>query len=315
MELQDRDLRILSFIGEHYTVTAEQVRRRVSTDNADTTVIRRRLRRLSEEGYLGIARAEAITPMNGVHAQVYYPTQKGILELARLTGVMTWILTPTKPPYVQHLAHFVALTDLRILIKEAVSRQSLCSLGRYFNQFDTTNPDAEDPADRYTLYTELQTQPRKVACVPDAAFELRSGTRAKAYYVELERGTTPPAKAAAKKSPGYSGLSQRHLHLAHFPDAHEGFSVLVLAPHPGWRDHLRREFTRKQSPELYKFAAMTDVNADSLLFGTIWHPCTGEPQPLLKGLRPVTVPPRALEGVSGGAHPVTPLPSRNGECK
>lgn len=308
MDLTDRDLRILQFAAEHYTVTAEHVRSNVSSDNADTTVIRRRLRRLASEGLVGIARADVLTAMNGVHAHVYHPTQQGMLALAHRTGEMKWVLTPVKPPYTQHLAHFLALTDLRILVKRAVGLQSLCTLGGYYNQFDTTNPDAEDPARRYKLYTEVQSQPRKIACVPDAAFELRAGSRAKAYYVELERGTTPPAKAAAKKSPGYAGLAQRSLHLTHFPDAREGFSVLVLAPHPGWRDLLRREFSKKLCAELYRFAAMTEVSASSLLCEPIWYPCAGEPQPLLRGARATVVPRGGTEGVPAGAHPVTPAP-------
>ena len=73
----------------------------------------------------------------------------------------------------------------------------------------------------------------KIACVPDTAFTLRAGSVANAYYVELERGTTPPSRAAAKKSPGYTGLADGMLHLRHLPDAPREFSVLVLAPHPG----------------------------------------------------------------------------------
>ena len=305
MELTDRDLRILTFVAEHYTATAEHLRANASPGNSDTTVVRRRLRVLHAAGFIGIARAEVLTVNNGVHAHVYHPTPQGMVELARRTGQMKWLLTPTKPPYTQHLAHFLALTDLRLLVKAAVSAQPVCTLGNYYNQFDTTNADAEDPAKRFKLYTEVQSQPRKVVCVPDAAFDLKVGAISKAFFLELERGTTPPAKAAAKKSPGYAGVADGALHRRHFPSALGEFSVLVLAPHPGWRDHLRREFARKAHPELYKFASMTEVTSDSLLFSPIWHPCTGEAHALLKSPRPHVVSEGGAEGVPAGAHPGT----------
>jgi hypothetical protein len=301
MDLTTRDAGFLTFLADHYAASAEQLRANVSPENADTTVVRRRLRKLHAAGLVGIARAEVLTPNNAAHGQVYHPTEKGMLALAKLTGQMRRVLTPTKPPYAQHLAHFLALTDLRVLITTAVAAQAVCTLTAYFNQFDTTNPDAADPKDRFTLYTEVGRDPRKVVCVPDAAFSLAAGGRTKAYYVELERGTTPPARAAAKKSPGYAGLATGNLHRSHFPDSSEPFSVLVIAPHAGWRDHLRREFATKSGAELYKFAAQGDVTAESLLFDPIWHPCAGDPQPLLKGARPVVV----TGGVPAGAHPGT----------
>lgn len=304
MDVTDRDLAFLRLAADHYCVTAEQLRAHASPGNTDTTVVRRRLRLLHAAGLIGIARAEALTVNNAVHSQVYYPTQPGMLELARRTGEMKWVLTPTRPPYAHHLAHFLALTDLRLLVKAAVASQSVCQLGDYFNQFDAVNPDAEDPERRFKLYTAVQTHPRKVACVPDAGFALRAGSVSKAYYVELERGTTPPSRAAAKKSPGYAGLADGRLHLRHFPDALREFSVLVLAPHPGWRDQLRKEFAKRPHPELYKFASLTEVTPETFLFSPVWHPCSGAPHALLK--RPQPVPEGVPGGVSAGAHPGTP---------
>ena len=309
MDLTDRDTAILAFVAEHYAATAEQVRATVSPANADTAVIRRRLRRLHAAGLVHVSQSETISPTNGVPCRVYSPAPRGVLELARRTGAMRWTLTPTRPPYVLHLAHFVALTDVRVLVKAVVAADPDCTLGAYYNQFDTTNPDATDPARRYTLYTEVQREPRKIACVPDAAFMLRLGAFCKAFYLELERGTTAPAKAAAKKSPGYAGLAAGRLHRGHFPDAADEFSVLVLAPHAGWRDSLRREFAGRPRPDLYKFAAMTEVTAETLLHGPIWHPCVGEAHPLLKS-RPAPVPggvsPGMPAGGPAGVRPVTP---------
>jgi hypothetical protein len=283
MDIQPRDVEILRFLAEHYTATAEQLRAAVSPESRDTKVIRRRLGLLRAAGFCHATQAEALTAHNAVHARVWYPSHKGMELLALRTGAMRYLLTPTKPPYSYHLAHFLALTDLRVLIKKAVSFQSAVTLADYFNQFDTVNPVAQEPSQRFKLHTVVQAEgEHKVVCVPDAAFALRLGATAKAYYVELERGTTAPRQAAAKKSPGYAGLFARRLHRRHFPDALDEFAVLVLAPHAAWRDELRREFAKRPAAHLYKFAALPEVTPESLLFSPVWHPCAGDPQPLVK---------------------------------
>src|SRR5262249_16656690 len=106
-------------------------------------------------------------------------------------------------------------------------------------------------------------------------------------------------QAAAKKSPGYAGLFARRLHRCHFPEAMEEFSVLVFAPHASWREDLRREFSKRPCAHLYKFAAMPEGKPETLLFDPIWHPCAGDPQPLVK-LPKGAVPAGVAEGVRSG---------------
>lgn len=300
--IQPRDIEFLRFLAEHYTATAEQIRADVCPNAADTKVVRRRLAHLRDEGLVQATQSEALTLRNPTYARVWYPSSKGMEMLALWTGTMRYLLTPTKPPYVHHLAHFLALTDLRVLIKKAIAGQSVVTLGSFYNQFDTTNPDAPEPAQRFKLHTIVHSDgTRKVACVPDGAFDLRAGRFAKAYFIELERGTTAPKQAAARKSPGYAGLAAARLHRKHFPDAMDEFSVLVFAPHPNWRDQLRREFSSKPAAHLYRFAALTEVTANSLLFAPIWHPCSGEAQPLVKSVPKEAVP----AGVAADVQPGT----------
>src|SRR5437899_1878555 len=62
----------------------------------------------------------------------------------------------------------------------------------------------------YAVYLQLHSVPTRRSS-DLAAFDLRIGEISKAYFVELERGTTPPERAARKKSPGYTGLATRKI--------------------------------------------------------------------------------------------------------
>jgi hypothetical protein len=217
---------------------------------------------------------------------VYFPSRLGNEALAMHTGDPTWLHVPTQTPQWQNLAHWAALTDLRITIKAAIRGQNVVTMPARYNEFDTVE-DSDDPAKRYRLYTVVSEQPRRIVCVPDAAFLLEardntgSAVHAKAFYMELERGTNPIQKAAAEKTPGYARLGE--LHKRHFPTANAGFNVLMFAPNPKWRDALCKAISQKDGAHLWKFASITDVNAKSFLSSPIFHKCDGSVVALLTG--------------------------------
>lgn len=308
LHLTARDVLLLLFACTHYAVLSRHVRRALFPDSKDGSAMRRRLNRLCHAGYLAKAQAEVITPGNNVGQPVYYPTRRCAEFLAVHTGDMRWLCTPTQRPYSNHLAHFVALTDLRLLLHAALAGCPSVRLEGFLNQFDVANPEAESAAERYRLYTVIHrpAPARPVVCVPDGAFGLRVvGTEfLKAYYLELERGTTPPAKAAAKKSPGYAALAAENLHRRHFPEALPAFAVLVIAPHANWRRHLQREFARRPSPQLYKFAAWPELEANpaGVFFEPVWYTTAGEAQALVKNV------PQLPGGVKAAVNGVPPVP-------
>jgi hypothetical protein len=279
--LQPRDLRILAFVAEHYTVTTEHVWKEIFPENLDNKVVRRRLGALVHEDVLNATRPETKTLRNNVYCPVFYPSRKGLEILALETGEMKWLRVPTKPPFTQHLGHFLVLTDLRLIVGKAVAAQQLVALDHYYNQFDMTNPESEEPSERFRLHTTISKEPRQVVCVPDAAFNLGLNGVSKAFYLELENGGNPPAVAARKKAPGYAGLFEKKLHQRHFPGAVEEFTILMVAPHEGWRKELQREFSKKPQAKLYKFAARKDLTPETFLFHPVWHTCAGECQSLI----------------------------------
>lgn len=279
MTFTERDISVVRVVAENYTLTASQIRR-LCFPGKDMSVVRRRLAGLWREKLVNRTTSEVVVPAFGLTCPVYYPSRLGVEHLAAVTGDDRYLLVSCQTPSWQNLAHFVGLSDLRITIHQAVQLHAGVALSHFFNEFDVVNKDERDPDKRYRLYTQLRVQP-KLVCVPDAAFALASGGYCKAFYVELHRRDSVQ-KAAAEKTPGYAVLAANKLHRRHFPEAMDEFSVLVFAPTSGVRDLLRREFAKKESPDLYWFAAMSEVKPDTF-FAPIFYSCKSGPFALLKG--------------------------------
>jgi hypothetical protein len=73
-------------------------------------------------------------------------------------------------------------------------------------------------------------------------------------------------------------MAERRIYLNHFRAAGiDGFHVLLIAPTGQRRDAIRRAFQQKDATtfrtDVWRFAAHTDIAADTLLTKEIWHPC------------------------------------------
>ncbi len=283
--LTERQLSILRLVATHYTLTAAQFRRLLFRPEQarDGRLTRRLLATLVGMRLLNKARCEVVNPLHGLTCPVYYPSRAGCEALAVATGEPRFFQTPTQTPQWQNLRHWTCLSDLRILLDAAVRAQQLVEMPAFFNEFDAVKPEADNPADRFRLYTIVSHSPRRVVCVPDAAFAFRVQGASRAFYVELEMGTNPPNKTAAEKAPGYAGLAAQALYKRHFADAGD-FRVLCFAPDAGWRDVLRRAYARKDGAQLWKFAALSELRAETMLHAPLFYPAgDGIPAPLVKG--------------------------------
>lgn len=295
MQIQPRDERLLDFAFEHYVFTLDHAHRHVFTANTDTRVVRRRLNLMLAEGLLAVTRAQVLTARNNVHVPCYYATEKAARLMCQRTGQLHYLLAPTREPYTKHLAHFIALTDLRILIKKAAAHAApLYTLESYYNQFDVANAATLDPSEHFKLYTTIERTPKPIYCVPDWAMAFRSGSYLMAMYGELERESTGVASAARKKSPGFAGLYEKQLHKKHFPGALDEFRVLVIALHSAWRDRLLIEFAQKPHAELYRFAALEELTEETFFFESVWRSCDGSAEPLFR-VRPGPAPAREVD--------------------
>jgi hypothetical protein len=272
IQLSERQLNILKAVARHYLLTAAQIKRLVFAlgKDPDGRHTRRLLASLVGQRLLNKSQMEAVHSVNGgFNAPVYFPSRGGGEVLAAHTGDLKWLLTPTRAPVHQNIPHWLCLSDLRITIDAALAAQSLVEMPHFYNEFDVVNPDAgRPPADRFRLYT-LIPGPKKVCCVPDAAFLLRAGTACKAYYVEIERMNDP--WHSASKAQGYAGLAAHGLWRRHFPEAPD-FGVLVFAVNAGHREALRKAYGKKEGAQRYKFAALKDVTPETFLHGPVFHP-------------------------------------------
>jgi hypothetical protein len=282
MTTTDRDIDVLELLDRCGFLVTSQIRALYFPSDKDGSVCRDRLRKLEAAGLIARRRAEVANPLTSNTMPVWTVTERGLCRLA-LARDNTRVLNH-KPPCTrswQNFAHYVCVSDVMLKLFAAVGAQARVALGEHFFEHTVVNADAEEPARRYKLYTQLSEQPRKVVCAPDAAFELQVGPYRRAYYLELERGTDTPARVAAKKTPGYQGLYDTKKFRLHFPAAQD-FRVLAVAPTSSWRDSLRRALRDKPAADLWLFAALPDLTPEKLLHGEFVYSTAEGPRPLVR---------------------------------
>lgn len=289
MNITQRDLSILDLLLTFGFLVTGQVRALIFPNDKDGSVTRDRLRKLEAAGFIQRRRAEVANPLNNSTIPVWIITENGICQLALHTDKP--LLLNQHPPCTrtwQNFAHFVAVSAWMLKLRQAIAQQNRVRLNAMYFEHTVVNPEADDPARRYKLYTvtSAPTDPKRIVCAPDSAFELQVDRFRKAYYVELERGTDSPARIAAKKSPGYHGISATTKWKLHFPEA-DDFQVLCLAPTRSWRELLRKAMRDKNGADKWFFIALDELNEESFLHGDVVYTCTGGPRPLV---RPAAAP-------------------------
>jgi Replication-relaxation len=280
--LQLRDIEVLASVARYYTLTRSQVNRLHFPADHDGRITRKRLNILHQEGLLNRTHMQVVNPSMGAPAYVYYPSSKGCAFLAQELRDDRFLSACTLTPHWMYLYHWVEVAQTHILLDQAVARLGGVCVNDWLSEWSIANPDEKEPEKRYKLYTKLGP---KLVCAPDAAFLLEKDGFRKAFYLEQDRHTTMSAeRVAAQKCHGYAGLYERRLHSArHFPTVNvERFTVLVVTPSVNRRDALRKAFATKPAAWLYKFCAQTELSPETFLTQAIWHPCVGDPVPLVK---------------------------------
>ena len=304
MILTPRDVSVLTVLAHVCVATAAQIRRQCFPNDPDGRITRRRLAALFASGLIQKTRMEVVNPvMSGMSAPVYFSARKGLEFLATHCEDPSYLSRSSQKPQWVHLAHWVALTDLHLLIDAAAARDSGFTLANWTNEYDEIQHDGA-PEERYRLYTLLNQKPRLVSS-PDYLFTLTSGAHTKVFFGELERGTNHPEKAAAEKSPGYAELARRKMHRRFCAEAGDKFLVLVTAPDVKWRDYLVKAFSTKQEPTLYRIAALNDLTPETFFREPVWKRTDGTIGSLVKAQEGVREPVpsgvlRASEGAQSG---------------
>ncbi len=263
----------------YYALTRSTIQQLAAEKN--DRVVRRLIDQLVRFGFVRRIRSEVVNPSMGAATPVYVLTRKGA-ELLAAEVDPSYLHCCTATPQWTTLYHTVCLVLLHIALEQSIERQTQASLGRFVGEWDIVNPDAKEETDRCHLATLLREKP-KLVCLPDAGFLLRVGAYAKAYYLELDRGTSGINQISNSKTPGYAELLKQQGHKKHFDSNMDTFSVLSVSLTPGRRDLLRAAMKEKAGAELWKFCSWDDfVAPERLLYEPIWFPCVGGPSPLIK---------------------------------
>ena len=198
------------------------------------------------------------------------------------------------------MRHWLAVSDTHITIDEAIARQTDVQVEGWINEWDTVSTSVSaavsntvvEPDRHYRLLTTLQESPR-LCCAPDAAFLLSRAGHKKVYYLEEDRNTSGVERVAASKTKGYAELAVRQWHRRHFTETTvPTFTVLMVAPTPRRRDHLRQAIHHKPGWELWRFVSATELTAESFLHEPILYRCDSDQgvplvQPLVAPQMPI----------------------------
>ena len=303
--ITERDLQIVRALARYFVLNRQHLQQLCFPDDRDGRVTRRRLLKLVQSGLIQRQSLQMHDMLAGSPSSVYYPSRRGLEILSESDNDKRFLLVSSQSPQPHHVRHWLAVSETHITIDEAVARQTDVQLEGWINEWDTipappVAPSAESER-RYQLLTILQESPR-LSCAPDSAFLLARAGHKKVYYLEEDRNTSGVERVAASKTKGYAELAVRQGHRRHFPETTlPTFTVLMVAPSPNRRDHLRRAILRKPGWELWRFVSATEMTVESFLHERILYRCdSDEAVPLVQTTAQpqVIVPPLLTERAS-----------------
>lgn len=281
--LTERDIQsVLLPVVHYYVLSRHQIQRLGFPDDNNGRITRRRIQVVIDANFIARHTLFPYNPVLGSPAPVYYPTKQGIEFLAAHLGDERYLAVNTQAPNSNNLLHWLAISETRITIEQAIARQSDVKLDRWINEYDVVNKDESRPEKRFHLYTLLQQSPRLV-CAPDAGFLLNLRGFKKVFYLEQDRGTTGAQHLAASRPKGYAAIFEQKLHRRHFPETNlDTFTVLMITSTVNRRDFLRKSFKNVPGANLWKFVAQSDLTPECFLHAPILHGIDGEPTALIK---------------------------------
>jgi hypothetical protein len=281
MVVTDRVLHILLLLRTCKYLSSALIRQYCVPTDRDGAVTREVLRKMLRAGLCARSKAETVDPLANSTAPVYLPTVAGSAVLATMKRDMALQLDCDPPRTWQHYSHYVAVSQFLLMLRAAVE-PSPATLGSLILEHDLI-ADREQPDRTRRLFTVVQDDgKRKIVCNPDALFSLQLGKFSVSYYLEFERGTNTPGRAAAMKAPGFALLQETQGYRKHLPDASR-MAVLAVCPNAAWRDAMRDEMQKHSGKELWRFLARDEVTPENLLTGKLLHACDGQVRALFAG--------------------------------
>ncbi len=278
----DRDLKVVHALARYFVLNRQQIQRLCFSDDTDGRVTRRRLQKLVQQGMIQRQPLQMHDTTGGTPASVYYPSRRGLEVLAETLDDRRFLQVSSQSPQPHHVQHWLAVSETHITIDQAIAAQSEVQIEGWINEWDTIAVSPENSTRRYRLLTTIEESPR-LCCAPDAAFLLSRSGHKKVYFLEEDRNTSGVDRVAASKTKGYAELAARQLHRRHFPETTLAtFTVIMVAPTPRRRDHLRQAIRHKPGAELWRFISATEFTPESFLHQPILYRCDqDQPVPLV----------------------------------
>ena len=281
MIVTENEIQILAMLARYYVLTREQIQRLCAPHLVSGRSLRRRIMKLRQADYLFKHRVPVALPGKNGAAPVYYLTKQGTELLASWFDDVHFVATKVRHPRVDHLNHWYAIIETRIVIEQAIALQDEVKLERWVNEWETVNKSAHENH-HFVLQTKLNENP-PLSCSPDAGFVLSLRGHKKVFYLEQDLGTSSPRQIAARKTKGYAELANRNLHRKHFPETTlDDFKVLFITP-TAYRSQITAEAIRKKSrPDLWLCIDQHDLNPESFLHDPITLNHNGERGSIVK---------------------------------
>lgn len=285
MPLGELDFQVLLTLARYYVLTREQIQAICAPSHASGRSTRKRLTRLRQAGLITKHAVLVVLPSANGAAPVYYLTKAGAEALAAYFDDERLLATNTKQPRADRLSHWVAISDVRMVIEAAIATQQRVRLEGWFTEWQTINPDANEKA-QFVLHTQLSTDP-PLSCSPDAAFLLSVDGHKKVFYVEVDLGTSSPKQIAARKSKGYATLAEIQHHRVHFPaTTFATFSVLMITTNAYRCRATQRAMKDRPGAALWRYANRDELTPETFLHSDMIYDHDGNLGPLVKRSNP-----------------------------
>lgn len=281
MPVNEYDVQILRTLARYYVLTREQLQRLCFPAHSGGRSTRKRLLKLQQAGFVQKHRVPVAFPGTCNAAPVYYLTKPGAEILASWHEDETFLAVNTRHPRPDRLNHWIAVNETRIVIEQAIARQSELTLDRWINEWETVDKDAAE-SQRFCLHTQLSVDP-PLSCSPDAGFVLSLRGHRKVYYLERDLGTSSPKQIAARKTKGYATLAAQQQHRRHFPETTlDTFGVLCVTTNAYRCEQIAKQISKRPRPDLWLLIEEKELTADSFLSEPITLNHKLERAPLVK---------------------------------
>ncbi len=280
MPLTELDMNVLREIARLYVLTREMVQLRCCADHASGRGARKRLGRLGKAGYIVKHRVPVALPGTNGAAPVYYVTKKGAEALASYFEDDAYLATNTRTPRADRLCHWIAINRVRMLIEDAAEHVPGLTVSPWYTEWTVCN-QSDSKTDQFYLHTQFSDSP-PLSCSPDAAFLLNYRGVSRAYYVEVDLGTSSPRQIAARKSKGYERLATTKSHRKHFPEAtSSSLRVLFITINDYRARKTMEEMSDKPANDLWLMMNESQLTQENFFTGDVALDHAGVIGPLL----------------------------------